>query len=142
MGCMEYAKSFYNTNELKTYAEKYLKKLPKDVTCLLSIGSSGCSIASAMLALSTKNLRHISVRKEKEARKSHDWEYAGVRDSKDIYCIVDDFISTGATIENLLKKIKYFENINYILVCYLELLTKKELLKRIKTKIKIITINK
>jgi adenine/guanine phosphoribosyltransferase-like PRPP-binding protein len=136
----EYGSSFYNTEELKYFAEKYIKKLPKDVTCLVSIGSSGCAIASAILTLSEKSLNHISLRKN-ATESQHAAYYAGRAKPLGVYCIVDDFIDTGETIKNILNKhITFEKNIKYILVDYSEL-SKKRLKEIIIQNIKLITIS-
>jgi phosphoribosylpyrophosphate synthetase len=136
----EYGSSFYNTKELKYYVEKYIKKLPKDVTCLVSIGSSGCAIASAMLILSKKSLGHISLRKN-NMESQHATFYAGKSKPDDVCCIVDDFINTGETIKNIINKLSIFENnIKYILVEH-SYFSQKELKAITIKKIKLLTIS-
>ena len=96
---MQYGQSFYKTTTLRAYAKAYLKMLPKDVDILISTGSSGCAIASAMLCLSTRPLRHIYIPKSKEIR--HSTTDVSLR-SQQFVAIVDDFICTGETIHRII----------------------------------------
>lgn len=99
---MRYAISFYHTKSLQAYAKKYLKVLPKIVTTLVSTGSSGCSIASAMLCLSKRKLFHYYIPKGNEVRHMTpviNLEHQNV-------AIVDDFICTGSTVIRLLEVLK------------------------------------
>ena len=101
---MEYLTSLYESKSLKEYATEYLKHLPENVRTLLSQGSSGSAIASAMLIISDRKLSHISIRKEKE--NSHHPSYAGPSSSlthSEGYCIVDDFIERGNTIRRIVE---------------------------------------
>ncbi len=96
-----YGQSFYVKDELKTHASRYLAALPTDVTCLVSTGSSGCSIAAAMLTLSTRRLRHWYIRKEGE--RGHSGAHTnGAHGHRGELCIVDDFISSGDTIKRVI----------------------------------------
>ncbi len=116
---MEYRKSFFRSDNLQKYAKEYLKVLPKDVTCLVSRGSSGCSIASAMLVLSERRLKHWYIRKERE--RAHEGWDAGFRNKRDIFAIVDDFINSGQTVEKIINYIKKeygIKNIRCIIVAY------------------------
>lgn len=88
-----YAETLY-CSDLKSVAKAYLNLLPEDVTGLLSQGSSGCAIASGMIALSKRDLVHNSVRKEGEDTHST-LTIPALREDK--WAIVDDFISTGKT---------------------------------------------
>ncbi len=96
-----YSETFYYSKSLKRYAKAYLDKLPKKIDGLLTIGSSGCSIAAAMLSLSDRDLYHVSVRKSSDEN-SHYNKYAGRILAKN-YAIVDDFAETGDTVINLLR---------------------------------------
>lgn len=98
----DYGISFFD-NRLKEFAKAYLRHLPGDVTVLLCTGSSGCSIASAMIVLSKNPLRSIYVRKEGE--KSHRDGSVGNCDMRpnDVVFIVDDFIEKGYTVARLLE---------------------------------------
>lgn len=103
---IEYARTFYNGGGgvrlgLKECAESYLSHLPKDVTHLLTMGSSGVAIASAMMALSKIELFHVTVRKSYD-ESGHQRGYAGVVDASKVYAIVDDFSSSGFTVSKLL----------------------------------------
>lgn len=52
MDAIVYGDTFYRSHTMRECADAYLSLLPTDVTHLISRGSSGCAIASAMLALS------------------------------------------------------------------------------------------
>jgi orotate phosphoribosyltransferase len=93
-----YSTTFFRSWTLKEAAKVYIRRLPKDVDGLLTQGTSGCAIASAIMALSNRDLRHISVRKDKE--EAHSAGFAGVYNSGK-YVIVDDFMSTGQTVSRL-----------------------------------------
>jgi orotate phosphoribosyltransferase-like protein len=95
MNC--YGTVFYDWN-LRKYALAFLKLLPKDVTGLLSSGSSGCAIASAMIALSKKHLFHVYVRKSKEYAHS---ECGGEIHYQAKYAIVDDMIACGVMVDRI-----------------------------------------
>lgn len=98
-----YDKSFYNKKDLKYFAKLYLKFLPEDVTGLVSMGSSGCSIASAMLVLHKKRLDHFHIRKEEMSHST----YTSIPSNKNhVLAIVDDFISTGKTILKITERLK------------------------------------
>lgn len=100
-----YSKTFYEADTLKEEAKKYLKVLPKEVNVLVSMGSSGCSIASAMLVLSNRRLEHCHIRKDGE--KAHTPDYTGYKPNRgDVIAIVDDFIATGDTINNIIDKLR------------------------------------
>ena len=54
-----YSSTFFNSGDLQKFAIQYLAKLPTEVTCLLSRGSSGCAIAfcdACSCSLSIKSL--------------------------------------------------------------------------------------
>jgi adenine/guanine phosphoribosyltransferase-like PRPP-binding protein len=98
-----YGISFFDAS-LPVIARAYLKALPTEVTCLLSRGSSGCAIASAMLALTDNPiLHHVFLKKSGE--QSHS-TVGGSLDHTDIVAIVDDFIDTGKTIDTLVEYLR------------------------------------
>lgn len=100
---VEYNKSFYNSADMKKWAKCYLSNLPRKVTALVSIGNSGCSIASAMLTITKRDLKHLAIRKKEES--AHE-EYAGFRvREQDRIAIVDDFICSGDSIELILDNL-------------------------------------
>ena len=93
-----YSGTFYDGKTLNRAAKVYLEYLPHDVNGLLSQGTSGCAIASAMLVKSRRKLSHVAIRKDGEM--SHQAGYAGtIRGGK--YVIVDDFMETGKTINRI-----------------------------------------
>ena len=113
-----YDDAFFHSNTIKETALQmlgvinHLNSLRKrqKIDTLISRGSSGCTIASAMLALSSIDLHHVFVRKPHE--NSHgDCDKAGHR-GKGLCVMVDDFISTGETA----RKILDFANDNSIKV--------------------------
>ena len=105
-----YGHSFF-TQDLKLWTRAFLRVLPSDVTCLLSRGSSGCSIASAMLVLSERELYHIHIKKKGEPSHS---SIAGEFGEDSVIAIVDDLVDTGETVRILVeaaadqyRKVKY-----------------------------------
>lgn len=115
----KYNKSFYNTKDLKRFTSLYLEKLPKDVTALISTGSSGCSIATSILLNCDRELKHGYIRKSDE--KNHvsgnhllfDQEISG----NDVLAIVDDIIASGHTIDVILDFLyKYSYKVKYVIV--------------------------
>jgi len=100
---VQYSESFYDSERLREWAKQYLDKLPKDAHALVSTGSSGAAIASAMLTLSRRKLTHIYIRKSGED--AHDMRHGGSW-VKHIpkFCFVDDFISDGCTIGRVYYK--------------------------------------
>lgn len=117
---VEYGDTFFNAKDLRETAQLYLQHLPQDATHILSTGSSGCSIAAAMMVLAPpeRNLKHCFVRRKGESRSAHSSGNIGWEPSSyDVSIVVDDFISTGKTIEWILKWDKArHESIRYILV--------------------------
>lgn len=95
---IRYCGTFYHGNRLSSAAKVYLEHLPSGVKGLLSQGTSGCAIASAMLTKSRRDLNHVAVRKDGES--SHQQGYAGNTEIVK-YAIVDDFIDTGKTVKNV-----------------------------------------
>jgi orotate phosphoribosyltransferase-like protein len=105
---MLYRQTLFRGRSLKRIAQYYLKFLPKEVDCLVSRGSSGCAIATAILLLSEKPLMHHVVRKENE--ETHGEFYTS---PDKCMAIVDDFIDSGITIRKILQKVP---KIKYVLV--------------------------
>lgn len=106
---LTYGKSFFNSEELSYWAKLYLKYIPDDVKIILSRGSSGCSIASAILTISPeRKFEHINVPKKGEDRHLGRSPYI----SNSLYkrcVIVDDFIGTGSTLFNIIKYAKEYK---------------------------------
>jgi adenine/guanine phosphoribosyltransferase-like PRPP-binding protein len=105
-----YNQTFYRTDALREAADIYLEALPKEVTILVSMGNSGCSIAAAMLARSDRQLYHVCFRKiEEEISMSHS-STSGQTDklfgSGGLIAIVDDFISGGETCTRILETLE------------------------------------
>ena len=103
-----YDDAFFHAKSLKETALQMLGVIDhlnsqwkrQKVDTLISRGSSGCTIASAMLALSSTDLHHVFVRKPHE--NSHgDCDKAG-HWGRGLCVIVDDFISTGDTVRTIL----------------------------------------
>lgn len=102
-----YQKTFFESEDLQAFASVFLRALPADVDKIVSTGSSGCSIASAMLAISKRKLQHFYIRKEKERQESHGNSVVGNLDC--LYgkvAIVDDFIASGETIRRVISKLE------------------------------------
>lgn len=116
---MFYGETLFESKSIRKAAKAYLKVLPTDVTHLISRGASGCAIASAMICLSKRPLRHLFIRK---GEKAHSSEVIGFRPYTvigDITAIVDDFISTGETVKRLIEWDKdNGETVKYITVAY------------------------
>lgn len=98
---VQYATTFFQSKSLREVAKGYLEYLPDNIEGLLSTGSSGCAIASAMMACSDRELIHIYIRKDSES--AHGSDFAGVLRKEIKYAIVDDFIDTGKTMKTLKK---------------------------------------
>lgn len=115
-----YNETLYNSKGIRKSAEQYLKVLPRNVTHLLSIGNSGCAIASAMLTLSRRKLRHTCYRKARD-NMSHSSFSGGTILFCDICAIVDDFIISYHSISILFKRVLEYQpdridRIKYIIV--------------------------
>lgn len=110
---LEYATTFYKTKTLKQYAKAYLKVLPDNIDTLLSSGSSGSAIASAMIVLSNKSLKHRYIPKVNEYR--HAGNYV---DWSSDMAIVDDFIASGNTMKHIVDSVPaiYHQYIKCIVV--------------------------
>lgn len=107
---VEYNETFFCSRSLKEIVPFYIdvfKKIDKRtrIDAILSVGSSGASIASAILMGITKrpDLRHISVPKTSESRHSDNGHYQ-IRfcDIKRVI-IVDDFIESGKAMYTIIK---------------------------------------
>jgi orotate phosphoribosyltransferase-like protein len=107
-----YQDTFFKAKSIKKVAKLYLKNLPLEVDGLMSTGSSGCAIASAMLVLSKQPLVHTYFRKEKE--NAHGGSL--IRQYATKWAIVDDFIVTGRTIQNIISRVSQREKITCIIV--------------------------
>jgi orotate phosphoribosyltransferase-like protein len=82
---------------------RQINRLNKSGACIdtiISRGSSGCTLASAILALSKKDLYHLHIRKPNETSHGVN-EYAGEWGHEQAV-IVDDFIMSGKTITTIL----------------------------------------
>ena len=102
---VHYQSTFFKRDSLREAAQTYLRWLPKDVNTLISTGSSGCAIATAMVTISNRTLRHVFIRKQYEM-KAHGNRFVGFDYGMQEYAkcaIVDDFIHTGRTITKLMK---------------------------------------
>lgn len=116
-----YGDDFFINSKFKRIAKAYLECLPNEVTHLVSQGSSGCAIASAMLVLCERELKHVFVRKEGE--KAHCQGSVGWRPSypEDVAAVVDDLVSTGETVRTLLDWDRKISGcVRYVIVNYFE----------------------
>jgi adenine/guanine phosphoribosyltransferase-like PRPP-binding protein len=125
----QYNQSLFNGFSLSHFVPKYFQALPKDVDFLLSRGASGCSLGAALAlyaGLKGKRLSHVHMRKENEI--AHASIAGPLRsilnlDSPRLKpgCIVDDFISSGETIETLYRfALVQGLHIKYILVHHVD----------------------
>ena len=116
---MIYGKDFFVPKTLTYYAQEAIGTLKQinqrsspsnpPIKYLLSTGSSGCSLASAMLVLSPTKLNHMYVRKETDTTGHTNW-YTGVNLCSHAV-IVDDIIDTGDTIEYLLSQVEKYTSV-------------------------------
>lgn len=103
-----YGQGLYN-HDIKKHAKEFLSVLPRDVNHLATIGSSGCAIASAMLTVSRRNLKHIHYRKDGESAHTSSCIAPYISDHAPKgtkVAIVDDFFETEKTIYNLIRRVK------------------------------------
>lgn len=98
---MRYETTLYFHRQLQRCARVFLEHLPDDVDALMSTGSSGCALASAMVVLSEKPLDHLYVRKDAEEGSKHNCGSAGHYSHTLLYAIVDDLVDSRQTMENL-----------------------------------------
>lgn len=104
MGMSIYGDAFYDSYTIKMWARYMLNELPPEATFLISSGSSGCAIASAMIALSERHLQHYYIRKDTDDS-SHWKERAGYQPSGLDFCVVvDDIVATGKTLKSIARK--------------------------------------
>jgi len=95
---LEYGHSLY-CHDLEKWAKAYLLHIPPNVNYIVSTGSSGCAIASAMVVLS--ELNHLYIRKAGEnAHSLHAGDNPAVGTE---VVIVDDFCVSGASIQRCLN---------------------------------------
>ena len=113
---INYNTTFYDSLTLREAADAYLRQLPPETDLLLSRGSSGASIAAAMLTryFGKEGLAHCYVRKPHEAAHTTGW--AGCRMRSNHAVVVDDVIDTGSTVEAILEYIKGYTGVTHIMV--------------------------
>jgi phosphoribosylpyrophosphate synthetase len=99
---VEYGETLYASGTLVEAAKLYKENLPADVTHLLAQGSSGNSIATAMAVLAGLEHRNLRVLIRRKGESAHTVWWVGPKRHEGVYCIVDDFVDTGETIESLL----------------------------------------
>jgi len=104
---VNYNSSFFYMQTLNYWAKKFLKYLPLEVNTLVCKGMSGCAIASAMCALSDRDLSVSVIRKKEDTAHSsgHGGSYLSPSSS---VAIVDDFTSTGETLKSILEGLSIF----------------------------------
>ena len=106
----EYGSSLYK-EDIKYWAKRCLGSLPKGTKHLVSSGSSGCALASAMLALSETPLTHLCLylgEKQGPYGGSHRRSQGlpgvrGVRNREFVF--VDDLLDRGRTFEYVQERI-------------------------------------
>lgn len=112
---MYYKETLYSGATLQEAAEEYLAELPPNITVLVSGGSSGCALASAMLVIASqkgRSLSHCAVytreaSKERHRELTRNTElysvHSGIGGSVPMErrCFVDDLIDTGETVKSV-----------------------------------------
>jgi hypothetical protein len=89
---MLYNDSLYRGSDLKYWARRCLKHLPREISHLITATSSGCALASGMLLASRRELNHVHWSRERGAFRG-----AGRYQQGNVYAFVDDLIETGRT---------------------------------------------
>ena len=120
---MDYGSTLYQVGTLRKAVTAYTKTLnhlllfDKSITGLVSTGSSGSILASAMMMKRlTRPLYHLHV--NKPGTNSHNGRFSGwPYEPEGVYVFVDDFIDEG---KSLKRCIKYFSStiIKYALVSF------------------------
>tara|TARA_R110000824_G_scaffold201667_2_gene385750 strand:- start:4220 stop:4657 length:438 start_codon:yes stop_codon:yes gene_type:complete len=113
---MNYNRTLYTVEGLKKYAPRFRKVVraivaeDKNVVGLISTGSSGACIATAILLGNGLELDHIHVK----VRSSHDtkikggkWQYP-----RGNYIFVDDFMDTGGSVLRCVRELKRKKHID------------------------------
>ena len=111
---VQYNDTLYNSRALKEIAREYIDCLPSSVTCLVSRGASGCAIATAMLMLAPRILKHYHIRKEYSAHASHGGFFP---QPHDVLAFVDDFINLGGTVQYVQGQLS--QPLDYVIVSYI-----------------------
>jgi orotate phosphoribosyltransferase len=90
-------------------AKKLLKNVEFDT--MVITGNSGTIFGGALSVILKKPI--VLVRKDKSEESTH--SYMTVEGTVDIgkYIVVDDFFCTGATLNRIFSKLKYFNNISF-----------------------------
>jgi len=120
-----YNRSLYTSITLLYFTRLFYEKLPRNVDVLLSRGASGCSLAAALIlyaGLRGRRLNHVHFRKKSElAHSNHAGTFDEDMSGDHVYCVVDDFISSGETLREILEKADTFKLPRpiYVLVSYL-----------------------
>jgi hypothetical protein len=142
---VQYGRSFYRANTLQYWAKKFLAVLPPTVNNLFSGGSSGCTIASGMLALSERQLEHTFLYPinggETISHRGLDRFCSGPHpfDDEDLgeIAIVDDLIDSGKSVCSLLSiinsRITRVEKVKVYILVSVIFQTRQELLNKIAT---------
>jgi len=103
---VSYENSFFISESVNKWAHYFNRFIPNGIDGIISRGSSGCSIATAILTVSTNpELRHFYFRKDGEdSHGGSHTAYLYKREGEDKkVVIVDDFIQTGSTLDHLLR---------------------------------------
>ena len=117
-----YRYTFYRSGDIRIAAKAYLEALPSDVTKLVSGGSSGCAIASAMLTLTDRKLTHMHIYDPQAIRHrdrfGDDSGYRPTSDRRDVLCFVDDFMESGSTARSVSThgEVKNYGHLKYLMV--------------------------
>lgn len=103
-----YNSSLYSSGRQQHFARRYLRALPKDIRYLVSGGSSGHAIASAMLALSDRDLFHCHIVKPSDTQSHRGCTNHRYRGHFPLgpWAFVDDVTSSGDTYRAICEAIE------------------------------------
>ena len=104
----EYNKTVYS-QDIIPYVDEMLKRLPYHINHIVARSSSGCAIASMMLARSTRPLNFTYVKKKEESSHANSTEVYNKE-----YAFVDDAIASGTTFFECERYIKEHSSIAHI----------------------------
>lgn len=121
---VSYGTTLYYTEGLKNIIPRYVRQVRKilnkdeTVTGLISAGSSGAALATAILLRSKKDLQHVHIQRQGSC--SHSGIKSGILYPESNLIFIDDFIDSGTTFnhckDTLVKKLDSRGKIGYIVI--------------------------